>query len=604
MNVVEHSTWYVDNPTPTDDALPRILLIDDDVDLWPLIGAILRPTGMQLTFARSAHDGCRRAREIRPHAILLDHMLPDGTALDVLRVIRKEDGLRNTPIVIVTGRGDSETLMSLFSGGATDYLRKPLVSAELRARLQSIVERQRLIGDLSRAASQDELTGLPNLQRLMERLHEAFVRAPEQRQNVALLVLDLDRFKVVNDGFGRATGDRVMREIAMRLRAAAMSARAHELQDHRLIARIGGDKFAVLVEGVQDSAGVEALAERLLTAVSEPLIIDQQVLHLTASVGVVHGREQNHSAEDMLRDGDIAMFAAKARGKGCHERFAPDMRTALHQRVTLERALRAAIGTDQIQVAYQPIVALGSCRLESVEALVRWEHPELGRVMPDEFIPLAEETRLIIPLSEAVLRRACADFMQWQRCSPDSAPRSLSVNLSRVELTDVSLPDRVLAIVTEFGMQPEQLQLEITESQLMEQRDQARAIVERLRGFGMRLAMDDFGNGYSSLACLQEFAFDVLKIDRGLTQQISEDGTGAALLRSVMRIAQDFGLKVVAEGIEQPLEAEFLQHIGCEYGQGYLLARPMSAAQLQLWWAGSSRPRRTAEWRVCEQSSA
>lgn len=576
--------------TPDPRMRTRVLMIDDDVDLWPLVAAMLRPLGVRLSFSASARDGILRAKELPPDVILLDHLLKDGAPLDVLRELRLDPQLAGVPIVIVTGRDDPEALGALFTAGATDHLRKPLVSAELRARLTTTIERRRLLVDLSRAESVDPLTGLANRRMLLAVLQRALERHRPDVGRPTLLVLDLDRFNQVNDSVGHSAGDRVLRDVARRLRAAALmsppeggEARAH------MLARVGGDKFALVYDRSSEGA-VQEIAEHLLRVVSEPLGIEDHLFHLSASIGIVQANDDHRLAEDLLRDADIAMCAAKARGRGCHTRFDPPMRTAISQRVRVERALRAAIGTSQIEIAYQPIVSLADCHLESVEALVRWEHPELGRIMPDDFIPMAEETRLIVPLAESLLRRSCADFMTWHATFPGAAPRTLSVNLSRVELTDDSLPDRVLAIMTEVGMPPSQLQLEVTESQLMEHRGRARAILERLRHMRVKLAMDDFGTGYSSLACLQELPFDVLKVDRGFTRQIVNGGNGATLLRSVMSIASHFGFKVVAEGVELAEEVAFLQAIGCHFGQGYLIGRPMPAPQLQEWWSGEARP--------------
>jgi EAL domain-containing protein (putative c-di-GMP-specific phosphodiesterase class I) len=279
----------------------------------------------------------------------------------------------------------------------------------------------------------------------------------------------------------------------------------------------------------------------------------------------------------MLRDADIAMYEAKARGKGCHVAFTTGMRDAVRDRIETENDLRSAIGTSQLFLVYQPIVSLEDRRIAGVEALARWVHPVRGVVSPAAFIPIAEETGLIVPLSEQLLREACRTFMHWQQSAGERAPEYMSVNLSRVQLSDARLVERTLAALQECGMRPDQLQLEVTESQIMQQRTVALGMLAELRAHGVRLAMDDFGTGYSSLSCLQEFPLDVLKVDRSFVVNAGRGRDFAALLHAVVTLADNLGLKVVAEGIETDEQLVLLQALGCAYGQGYLLARPLLA---------------------------
>jgi EAL domain-containing protein (putative c-di-GMP-specific phosphodiesterase class I) len=316
--------------------------------------------------------------------------------------------------------------------------------------------------------------------------------------------------------------------------------------------------------------------------------LGEHIVRTSASIGIVHSGAGYDVAADMLRDADIAMYEAKARGRNRYAVFTPFMREAVRNRLQLENALREAIGTDQIYLAYQPIMSLDSRRVESVEVLARWRHPELGLISPVEFIPIAEETRLIVPLADEILRRACKQYLQWHARSPEAAPRYLSVNLSRVQLADPTMADRVIAILDELDMPHGAIQLEVTESQLMQHRVVAAELLTRLKQHGLRLAMDDFGTGYSSLSCLQEYPFDVLKVDRALTENVSRGRGYSALLHAVMTLADNLGLDVVAEGIETMEQLVLLQALECPYGQGYLLARPMEADALEAWCLASA----------------
>jgi EAL domain-containing protein (putative c-di-GMP-specific phosphodiesterase class I) len=332
------------------------------------------------------------------------------------------------------------------------------------------------------------------------------------------------------------------------------------------------------------------VAERLRCALEAPYELGAHSVRSSASIGLVHVTGDYETAEELLRDADIAMYEAKARGRNCLVPFTRCMREAVHARVHLENALRDAVGTDQFHLVFQPIVSLETGHATSMEALARWRHPELGNVSPCTFIPVAEETRLIVPLSEQVLRAACRQFAEWQRTIPGFTPEYVSVNLSRIELTDDGLVDRVLTILQENGLVPSALQLEVTESQVMPQRVVAGAHLERLKAAGIRLAMDDFGTGYSSLSCLQEFPFDVLKLDRTLTENVNRGRGYAALLQAVTSLGENLGLEVVAEGIETPEQLALLQALGCEYGQGYLICRPVPPAELESWLRSTSAP--------------
>jgi EAL domain-containing protein (putative c-di-GMP-specific phosphodiesterase class I) len=265
--------------------------------------------------------------------------------------------------------------------------------------------------------------------------------------------------------------------------------------------------------------------------------------------------------------------------------FTPFMREAVHNRVRLENALRDGIGSDQFFLVYQPIISLEDRRVHSVEVLVRWQHPTLGLISPGAFIPIAEETRLILPLADQVMRQACEQFVRWKRERPEQAPDYVSVNLSRVQLADPTVAERTLGILRDTGMRPEWLQLEVTESQLMQHRAVALELLLAFKRHGIRLAMDDFGTGYSSLSCLQEYPFDVLKVDRALTENVGRGRGYSALLHAVMTLADNLGLDVVAEGIEQMEQLVLLQALGCQYGQGYLLARPLDVRAFEAWMA-------------------
>ncbi len=565
----------------------RILVIDDDADIHALINAMLRPLEATIVGAATGAEGLAEARATIPDLILLDHELPDGTGIDILHELRSEPALAGIPVIVVTGSESRQVLTACFAAGAADYIRKPFFGAELRARVCSVIERQRMVVQLGRAAHIDTLTGLPNRALLHARLQAAIERsALDPRYAFAVMFIDFDRFKIINDSLGHDIGDLLLTEIASRLQ---LNLRVNDCITRDTIgstvARLGGDEFVIVLDDVASGELAAAVADRMLVVLEQPYFLQSHTVRSSASIGIVHSSAGYTLADEMLRDADIAMYAAKSRGKACHAMFTTSMRDAVRHRLDIENALRDAIAHNDLFVVYQPIISLEDRSIESVEALVRWRHPVHGIIAPSEFIPIAEETRLILPLSDQVLREACRQFMAWQRESPAFAPSYVSVNLSRIQLADPDLVPRTMRILRETGIAPHQVQLEVTESQLMQHRVMAGELLAAFKAEGFRLAMDDFGSGYSSLSCLQEYPFDVLKVDRALTENVSRGRGYSALLHAVITLAENVGLHVVAEGIETIEQLVLLQALGCPAGQGYFFARPMEPEQLEGWWS-------------------
>ena len=481
-----------------------------------------------------------------------------------------------------TGSESNKTLSACFAAGAVDYIRKPFTAAELRARVGSVLERQRMLGELTSAARLDRLTGLTNRALLSDRLTHALAHAKaDPSYGFTVMFLDFDRFKLINDSLGHDVGDMLLQSIAARLRGNLRSSdsTAREATGNT-VARLGGDEFVVVLDGVTSPATAAIIADRLLNTLKEPYQLGEHTVRSSASIGVVFSCDGYSTPEEILRDADIAMYEAKARGKACHVAFTTGMRDAVRERIETENDLRDAIGTTQLFLVHQPIVSLDDHCIVGVESLARWMHPTRGLISPVTFIPIAEETGMIVPLSDQLLREACQTFMHWQKTAGERAPRYISVNLSRAQLSDARLVERTMLVLEETGMQPSQLQLEVTESQIMQHRTMALGLLGELRSHGVRLAMDDFGTGYSSLSCLMEFPLDVLKVDRSFVVNAGRGRDFAALLHAVVTLADNLGLKVVAEGIETEEQLVLLQALGCAFGQGFLLAKPMSSDAL------------------------
>lgn len=556
----------------------QVLLVDDDRTIQRLAEAFLKPLDVACEFAGCGAEAFEALARSVPDLILLDHELPGESGLQILERLKADPALAQIPVIYATGTTKETVISRCFEAGANDYIQKPLRRPELLARVRSVLERQRMIRELWSNARTDSLTGLPNRLLLQETLSRAIERTQQDlRYRFALLFLDFDRFKMINDSLGHEVGDLLLQQIAERLRANLRSEDAI-VRDSQMttLSRLGGDEFVILLGDIPDEAAASSVAKRLLGVLNRPYSLAGHTVNSTASIGVVCSDRGYRTADEMLRDADIAMYEAKASGKGCHVVFDPSMHAAVMERHRIENDLRDAIGSSQIQLVYQPIFAIEDGLVVGMEALARWHHPELGLIPPDRFIPVAEETGLILPLGEQVLHAACEQFQQWRRQHP--ALNYVSVNVSRAQLEVPGFADLVADIVTKHGMTPQQLQLEVTESMIMSRPEAAVSLLETLKALGVRLAMDDFGTGYSSLSCLHCFPFDVIKIDRSFVQELNGERTEfVALVHAIVNLAYNLGMECVAEGIETREQVAVLLTVDCLYGQGYLLGRPVAS---------------------------
>jgi diguanylate cyclase (GGDEF)-like protein/PAS domain S-box-containing protein len=462
-----------------------------------------------------------------------------------------------------------------------------LADTEGRAVIWSIVQditlRKVMESTLAQAAWCDKLTGLANRARFSERLQHAIDRVKEGAQTrFAVLFLDCDRFKLVNDTLGHHAGDELLRQIAQRLRRLLRASDAlSEDMSGNVIARFGGDEFVILINDLQANADVAKVAERLLNGLTRVYSINGRDIHTTASIGIVTSEDTIESPEAVLRNADVAMYEAKRSGRGCSCIFNDTMHTRLTRLVTIESGLRQAIGTRQLWLAYQPIVDLETGHMVSAEALVRWSHPTLGELRPDEFIPVAEESGLIVPLGDWVLVEACRQLSEWRRTNPAEAPGRISVNLSRAQLAlGEQLSARIVEVLERFELPANCLQLEVTENEVMRDPTAARRLMVELRALGVHLAIDDFGTGTSSLSCLRDYPFDAVKIDRSFVNHLMSGHDVLAVLHATVTLVDNLRMVCVAEGVESATQVAILQSLGCGFAQGYFFSRPVRAAEL------------------------
>ena len=432
-----------------------------------------------------------------------------------------------------------------------------------------VTAQRRSADKINHMARFDTLTGLPNRLQVNETLGEAMAEADRWRGKCAFMMIDLDRFKAVNDTLGHPIGDRLLTRVAERLKS---------LMDGRnLCGRLGGDEFGVVVFDASDASKLERLARRIIETLSKPYEVDQHTLYIGASVGTAIGPRDGRTVETLIRSADLALYRSKDQGGGAHNAYEPQLHQHAEERRVLEIALRKALERNEFSIHYQPVVNAESTQIEGFEALLRWTNPDLGNVSPARFVPVAEDARLIGPIGEWVLRTACMEAKKW----PDTV--RVAVNVSAEQLTDPSFVTAVISALSHSGLSPHRLELEVTESVFMKEGTGAVLVLEQLLGLGVRLALDDFGTGYSSLGYLSRTKFNTIKVDRQFVTGAAKNAPEAvAIIRAVVAMAQSLGMTTTAEGVETEQELAMVKRLGCTKIQGYLFGRPMPASEARL----------------------
>ncbi len=437
------------------------------------------------------------------------------------------------------------------------------------ANVEDINERKNAEATIEHLAYFDPLTDLPNRRMLQDRLELALRRSRRQGSNVALMYLDLDSFKHVNDSMGHPAGDLLLKEMAGRFSGV--------LRDDDVVCRLGGDEFAMILHDIRQDQDVVPVAQKLIEVVALPVPLDGREVVVTASIGIALFPRDGGDVRTLEKHADIALYHAKEEGKNTFRFFLEELNSTISTRIALEQGLRHALERRELELYYQPKVSVSSGEVSGVEALLRWNSPDFGLVSPIRFIPLAEQTRLIIPIGEWVLRTACLQQVQWQE---QGLHLSMAVNLSAIQLKSPGLVERIAAIIDETGILPEQLELELTESALVNNPDEVVQLLERLRSLGCSISIDDFGTGYSSLSYLKSFPVTILKIDRSFVRDLAHNSGDRAIAQSVVDLANNLDMQTVAEGVETDEQLAILQQIGCTYIQGFIYSRPVPAANV------------------------
>jgi diguanylate cyclase (GGDEF)-like protein len=493
------------------------------------------------------------------HQCVLKEVIKNGKDFSVKHIDILEDGseriyeIEASPLLNVDG--------TLY--GILEVIRNITEDLSTEAQLQEHRER------LYHLVHHDALTNLPNRMLLQDRLSRMMMKAKRNKTYVAVLFLDLDRFKKINETLGHDVGDKLLLEVGKRLESC--------VRKSDTVARLGGDEFGVLLDDLRDVKFVAVVARKILQALSKPIMIQDYELYATSSIGISLYPDDGEDEDILLRCADTALYRAKDAGKNNYQYYTPDMNTRAFEFLLMESGLRKALDNNELVVFYQPLLSLEDKKLIGMEALLRWQHPEKGMISPGDFIPLAEETGLIEPIGEWVLRAACTQNKKWQDAG--YPPVKVSVNMSGRQFSKKDVTDTIVNILEETGLEPEYLGVEITESVIMQDVKSTISKLKRMHDMGISLSIDDFGTGYSSLSYLKLFPIDNLKIDRSFVFNITSDSTDAAIAASVILLAHSMDLKVVAEGVETEEQLEVLREQGCDYVQGFLFSKPLAAEE-------------------------
>jgi len=543
---------------------PIVVLADDDPSIRLMVRHVLESEDFDIVEASDGLEALKAVEKHHPALILLDAVMPGIDGFTTCQQI-KDKGHTDIPVMMITGLDDDASVERAYEVGAIDFITKPIKWAVLKHRVKSVVAKVIAERKVKLLAYRDTLTGLPNRLLFADRLEQAVVRSERTRTSMALMLIDIDDFKLVNDSFGHDAGDKLIKAVGDLI--------SKSLRRADTIARLGGDEFAVIIEGIEGPEDAISIADNLTTILEHNVRLDDQETYTSASIGIAVYPGDGEDARTLLKNADTAMYRAKESGRHCFQFYKPEMSVSAMERLDLENSLKSAFENDEFIIHYQPVIDIHKNEVVGVEALLRWQHPEKGMIQPTDFVSVLEDCGLIVALGEWMIFSVCKQIKLWRDAGLEK--QNVSINLSPRQFKEQDLVTLFTQAMAENGLDGDSLSVEVTERTLIDNVGEVEATLKKLRAMGLRILLDDFGTGYASLAYLKEFPVDVVKIDEGFIAGIPDNQDDSAIVDAIAGLTRGLKLALHAEGVENERQLNVLKGLGCQFGQGYYWSKPL-----------------------------
>lgn len=558
------------NDTQKYDERPVILLADDDPSIRLMVRHVLESEDYDIVEAEDGLEAVKAVEKHHPALILLDAVMPGLDGFTTCQQI-KERGYTDIPVMMITGLDDDASVERAYEVGAIEFITKPIKWAVLKHRVRSVVAKVIAERKVQMLAYCDSLTGLPNRLLFADRLEQALVRAERHREAVALMLVDIDDFKLVNDSFGHDAGDKLIQAVGNLL--------SKSLRRADTVARLGGDEFAIVVENIDGAEDAASIADNLTTVLKHSVRLEEQDTYTSASVGIALFPSDGDNARMLLKNADTAMFRAKEKGRGSFQFYKPEMSVSAMERLELENSIRKALDNNQFLVHYLPVIDLHRNEVAGVEALLRWQHPEKGLIKPHDFMEVAIECGLIVPIGDWMINTVCKQLKAWKDAGMEN--QNVAINVGPRHFVEKDVASDIGHKMAEYGIEGSELTIEVTEKTLIDNAGEVDAAINALHNMGITIALDDFGTGFASLAYLRNFPVDIVKIDRVFISGIPDSEEDSAVVNAIAGLTRGLKLRLLAEGVENERQLEMLKGLGCQYAQGYYWSRALPADQYE-----------------------
>ncbi|MBL4712522.1 MAG: EAL domain-containing protein [Gammaproteobacteria bacterium] len=537
---------------------PVVVLADDDPSIRLMVRHVLESEDFDIVEASDGLEAIKAVEKYHPALILLDAVMPGIDGFTTCQQI-KEKGHTDIPVMMITGLDDDASVERAYEVGAIDFITKPIKWAVLKHRVKSVVEKVIAERKVELLAYRDKLTGLPNRLLFADRLEQSVIRSERSRTSMALMLVNIDDFKLVNDSFGHAAGDKLIQAVGQLI--------GRSLRRADTIARLGGDEFAVIIESIDGPEDAISIADNLTTILEHNVRLDDQETYTSASIGIAVYPDDGKDARTLLKNADTAMFRAKESGRHCFQFYTPEMSVNAMERIDLENSLKAAFEKDEFLIHYQPVIDINKNEIVGVEAQLRWQHPEKGMIHPEDFISTVEDSGLIIALGEWLIFSVCKQIRAWH----DSGLKDqhVSINLAPRQFIEQDIVALFVQALKENDIEASSLAVEVTERTLIDNLGEVESTLKKLRSMGIQIMLDDFGTGYASLAYLKNYPVSVVKIDREFILGIPENHEDSVIVEAIAGLTRGLKLDLLAEGVETERQLEVLKQLGCQYAQGY-----------------------------------